>query len=116
MLVLGLLADGHTVANLKTRLEQTVNFPGPDRWHLIESIADTTRAHPVPVAKSSRHAHENDKFGLTGLTKQASELVAPRIQECDLRFEATVRQATQGVGDYFMVEAEVVRVHTSRGP
>lgn len=115
MLVLGLLADGHTIANLRDRPELTVNFPGPELWQRVESIADTTGSDPVPEAKSSRYAHAKDKLGRAGLTAQASNVVSPpRVRECALQFEATVRRATKGVGDYFMVEAEVLRVHASR--
>lgn len=39
----------------------------------------------------------------------------PRIQECALQFEAKVRRVTPGMGDYYMVEAEVVRLHASTG-
>jgi flavin reductase (DIM6/NTAB) family NADH-FMN oxidoreductase RutF len=114
MLVLGLLADGQTIANLHERPGLTVNFPGPDLWRHVEFIADTTGADPVPEAKSSRYVHESDKFGRAGLTPQASEIVLPpRIQECALQFEAEVRRATPGLGDYYLVEAEVVRVHAS---
>lgn len=115
MVVLGLLADGQTAANLQERPGLTINFPGPELWQHVEAIADTTGADPVPDAKSPRYVYEKDKFGRTGLTCQASELVAPpRIQECALQFEAVVRRASPGVGDYYyMVEAEVIRVHAS---
>lgn len=114
MLVLGLLANGHTAANLIERPELTINFPGPELWQRVESIADTTGADPVPAAKAERYAHHKDKFALSGLTPQASEAVAPpRIQECSLQFEAEVRCITPGHGSYYMVEAEVVRVHAS---
>lgn len=114
LLVLGLLADGHTITNLQERPELTVNFPGPELWQRIESIADSTGAQPVPAAKSQQYVHEKDKFGRAGLTRQASELVGPpRVQECALQFEAKVLRVTQGMGDYYMVEAEVIRVHAS---
>lgn len=116
MLVLGLLADGQTVANLMARPGLTVNFPSPTLWQHIESIADTTGVNPVPAAKSAKYEHAKDKFALTGLTPQASDLVIPpRVEECALQFEAEVRRATPGLGDYYMVEAEVVRVHASPG-
>ncbi len=116
MFVLGLLADGHTIANLRDRPELTVNFPGPELWEHVESIADTTGSNPVPEAKSPRYVHEKDKIRRAELTGRASDMVSPpRIRECALQFEAKVRRATKGVGDYFMVEAEVVRVHASPG-
>jgi len=115
MIVLGLLADGHTAANLRERPALTVNFPHPSQWQHIEAIGDTTGASPVPEAKTRRYVHEKDKFRRIGLTPQASELVfPPRIKECALQFEAEVRQTTRGTGDfYYMVEAEVLRVHAS---
>ncbi|MET4538539.1 flavin reductase (DIM6/NTAB) family NADH-FMN oxidoreductase RutF [Arthrobacter bambusae] len=114
MLVLGLLADGQTAANLTQRPGLTVNFPHPKLWQHVEAIADTTGATPVSAAKAARYVHEKDKFGCLGLTPQASELVTPpRVQECALQFEAMVRRTTSGVGDYLMVEAEVLRVYAS---
>lgn len=116
MLTLGLLADGQAVANLKQRPELTVNFPSPESWRAVEAIADTTGVNPVPGAKLHRYVHESDKFGRAGLTPQGSDLIIPpRIQECSLQFEATVRRATPGLGDYYMVEAEVLRVHAVPG-
>lgn len=73
-MVLGLLADSHTIANLHDKPELTAHFPGPALWHLIESTADTTGTDPVPEAKSSRHVHEKGKFGRAGLTNRASEM------------------------------------------
>jgi flavin reductase (DIM6/NTAB) family NADH-FMN oxidoreductase RutF len=116
MLTLGLLADGQAVANLKQRPELTVNFPSPEIWRAVEAIADTTGVTPVPGAKLHRYVHESDKFGRASLTPQVSDLVIPpRIQECSLQFEAMVRRATPGLGDYYMVEAEVLRVHALPG-
>lgn len=84
-MVLGLLADSHTIANLHDKPELTANFPGPALWHHIESTADTTGADPAPEAKFSRHVHEKDKFGRAGLTNRASEMVSPpRIHACAL--------------------------------
>src|SRR5690606_27793018 len=76
-------------------------------------IAYLTGRDPVPEGKQPRYRHEADKFAAAGLTPQPSELVAPpRVLECALQFEARLLRATPGIsGDYFMVEAEVVRVH-----
>ena len=69
---------------------------------------------PVPEGKRPRYRHVADKFAAAGLTPQPSEAVAPpRVAECALQLEAVVRRATPGVGDYHMVEAEVVRVHAA---
>lgn len=112
MLVIGLEAEGQTAANLTERPELTVNFPGPHLWQAVERIADTTGAAPVPAAKAHRYVHVRDKFAAAGLTPLPSDLVAPaRVGECALQFEATVRRITDGLEEYHIIEAEVVRVH-----
>ncbi len=115
LLVLGLETDGQTVVNLQRRPELTVSFPSPRHWEAVERIAEITGRHPVPEAKEGRYRHEPDKFAVSGFHAEASELVAPpRVAECDLQFEARVRRMTQGVDPgYFMVEAEVLRVHAA---
>lgn len=114
MLVIGLEADGQSIANLLERPELTVNFPSPEHWRAVEALGDVTGKSPVPEPKASRYRHEADKFALAGLTAEPSEIVAPpRIAECALQFEATVKRATQGLGNYYMVEAEVERVHAA---
>ncbi|WP_431308388.1 flavin reductase family protein [Demequina litorisediminis] len=53
-----------------------------------------------------------DKFAEARLSPVPSDLVTPpRVKECALQFETRVRRITPGVGDYAIVEAEVVRVH-----
>ena len=114
MVCLGIENDGRTIENLAARPEITVNFPPPTLWQAVERIADTTGASPVPAAKQPRYAHVPDKFERAGLTPQPSDLVAPpRVAECLLQFEAVVRRDTPGLGDYHLVEAEVLRVHAA---
>jgi len=114
MLVIGLEADGQSVANLMERPELTVNFPSPEHWSSVEAIGDVTGMEIVPEGKSARYRHHADKFALAGLSAEPSDTVAPpRVAECALQFEATVKRATRGVGDYFMVEAHVERVHAA---
>jgi len=113
MLVLGLEAGGQTVANLHERGELTVNFPTGEQWRSVVRLASLTGRDPVPADKAARYRFEPRKFEAAGLTPQPSELVAPpRVLECPLQFEARMRRATPAVdGGYFMVEAEVLRVH-----
>jgi len=114
MVCLGIENDGRTIENLRERPEITINFPQPELWRAVERIADTTGMDPVPAAKQPRYAHEPDKFARAGLHPQASELVAPpRVAECALQFEAAVRRDTPGLGDYHLIEAEVLRVHAA---
>jgi flavin reductase (DIM6/NTAB) family NADH-FMN oxidoreductase RutF len=112
VLVLGLETDGQSARNVLERPELTVSFPHPQLWPSVERLADVTGRHPVPTTKAERYRFEPDKLAVSGLSFQASDLVRPpRIAECRLQFEAQVRRATPGIGDYLMVEAEVVRVH-----
>jgi flavin reductase (DIM6/NTAB) family NADH-FMN oxidoreductase RutF len=112
VLVLGLETDGQSARNVLERPELTVSFPHPQLWPSVERLADVTGRHPVPTTKAERYRFEPDKLAVSGLSFEASDLVRPpRIAECRLQFEAQVRRATPGIGDYLMVEAEVVRVH-----
>lgn len=112
MLVLGLEAAGQTAQNLLERPDITVNFPSGDLWKAVLRLDGTTGRDPVPPGKP-RYRFEPDKFAAARLTPQSSDLVrVPRAAECRLQFEARVRRATPGLdGSYYMVEAEVLRVH-----
>lgn len=116
MVVIGLETLGQTVANLDAHGEFTLNFPSASDWRSVVRLAGLTARDPVPDAKADRYRHHRDKFGAAGLTPEPSELVAPpRVAECPLQFEAAVRRMTPGLGEYRMVEAEVVRVHADPG-
>jgi len=111
-LVIGLETDSRTYDNVVARPELTVNFPSPQIWEAVERLADTTGREEVPEAKSHRYRYEADKFAVAGLTPLESQVVAPpRVGECALQLEAKVRRVTPGMGEYAIVEAEVVRVH-----
>jgi flavin reductase (DIM6/NTAB) family NADH-FMN oxidoreductase RutF len=115
-IVLGLGAEGRTVANLADRPELVVNAPSPDLWAAVERLAPLTGANPVPAAKRGVYRYEPDKFAACGLHPQPSEVVAPpRVAECPLQFEATVRSiAPAGPdGGFRIVECDVVRIHAS---
>ena len=113
MLCLGIEADGQTAANIAERTGITVSFPSGPLWPALVRLSHLTGRYPVPEAKREKYQYEKDKFTAARLTPQASDLVdAPRVKECGLQFEATVRRMTPAVdGGYFMVEAEVLRVH-----
>jgi flavin reductase (DIM6/NTAB) family NADH-FMN oxidoreductase RutF len=111
-IVLGLEGAGRTVQNLLERPDLTVNFPSGDLVEAVLRLDGTTGCDPVPAGKE-RYRYEADKFGVAGLTPQDSDLVSvPRVAECRLQFEARVVRTTPGhTGEWFMVEAEVLRVH-----
>ncbi|WP_051191624.1 flavin reductase family protein [Microbacterium luticocti] len=113
MLCLGIEADGQTALNMAARAGITVNYPSAPLWPALVRLSHLTGRSPVPEAKRDRYTYEHDKFAAARLTPQRSDLVdAPRVRECALQFEAMVRRMTPGLDrSYFMVEAEVVRVH-----
>ncbi|UYQ77277.1 flavin reductase family protein [Glutamicibacter sp. JL.03c] len=112
MIVIGLLNQGRTIKNLLERPDITVNFPSPDKWKSVESIADTTGMDPVPATKRHRYTYEPDKFARADLTPQPSDVVGPsRVRECALQFEGRLCKATPGAGEYCMAEVEVLRIH-----
>lgn len=111
--VLGLGAGGHTAANLRARPELVINFPSPEQWQQVESLALLTGADPVPAGKAAGCRFEPDKFGAAGWHPAPSELVRPpRVAECPAQLEATVGGLRPDVsGRFVVVEATVVRVH-----
>lgn len=113
-LVIGLETDSRTYDNAVAREELTVNFPSPHLWEAVERLADTTGRNPVPDAKAARYRFEADKFAVAGLTPVPSDVVAPpRVAECALTLEASIKRITPGIGPYAVVESEVVRVHAA---
>ncbi|MCX4586299.1 flavin reductase family protein [Streptomyces sp. NBC_01481] len=114
--VLGLGAEGRTVTNLADRPELVINLPSPELWEAVERLAPLTGATPVPAAKRGIYRHEPDKFAAAGLHPQDSEVVGPpRVAECPLQLEATVRTITPAgpEGGFRIVVCDVVRIHAA---
>ncbi|WP_201376231.1 flavin reductase family protein [Ktedonobacter robiniae] len=112
--VLGLGATGKTIDNLKRTKECVLNFPTDQLWQTVERLAPLTGKNPVPAAKAAQFRYEQEKFAAAGLTPHQSECVAPpRVAECPLQFEASVRDIRpfQQQETAFLVEAEVLRIH-----
>jgi flavin reductase (DIM6/NTAB) family NADH-FMN oxidoreductase RutF len=119
-IVLGLLRDTKTLANLKRNPDCVVNLPGPELWHAVELLAPLTGLNPVPVEKAAKFRYETDKFSAAGLTPLASEYVSvPRVRECPAQLECKTKKIHSLTGDPRLreltggnaVEVEVVRVH-----
>ena len=88
-LVLGLLDETKTAENLERHAECVVNLPSPDMWREVEKLAPLTGKNPVPELKAKQFRFEADKFGASGLTPLASEVVQPaRAKECPVQMEA----------------------------
>lgn len=114
--VLGLLSEGKTVANLCERPELVINVASPHLWEHVERLAPLTGADPVPESKKAVYRHERDKFAAAGLSPRASDIVRPpRVAECGLQLEARAVTITPDREDrFFMVDCEVVRVHADQ--
>ncbi|MFO1339133.1 MAG: flavin reductase family protein [Burkholderiaceae bacterium] len=98
--VIGLAAGSKTTQNLQRSGECVLNLPSVNEAAAVNRLALTTGSQPVPSAKQARgYRHVADKFGLAGLTPQASETMqAARARECPVQMEAVV-EATHGLAD-----------------
>jgi flavin reductase (DIM6/NTAB) family NADH-FMN oxidoreductase RutF len=115
--MLGLAAASRTTENLQRSGECVLNLPSADLVGNVDRIARTTGSEPVPDAKRRRgYRHVADKFTEAGLTAIDADLVAPpRVAECPLHMEATLR-AVHGVGPgrgALALEVAVERVHAA---
>jgi flavin reductase (DIM6/NTAB) family NADH-FMN oxidoreductase RutF len=119
VLGLGTLEQGY--ANLLRERECVVNFPQAAQWQAVESIARTTGSIEVPAWKRAcGYEYEKDKFRRAGLTRVASETVAPpRIAECPFQVEcrlvghhlSAAPVVDEEGGSFAMVEVVVTKVH-----
>lgn len=120
-LVLGLLDETKTAENLARHAECVVNLPAPEMWQQVEKLAPLTGKDPVPELKAKQFRFEKDKFGASGLTPLASEVVRPaRARECPVQMEARVTQMHRirgakldQLGGGWAAEVEILRVHVA---
>jgi len=84
-------------------------------------LAPLTGKNPVPQIKSKQFRFEKDKFGVSGLTPIASEIVQPaRAEPMPVHMEARVTklhrmggEKLQQLGGGLAAEVEIVRVHVA---
>ncbi|HXE08809.1 MAG TPA: flavin reductase family protein [Acidobacteriaceae bacterium] len=120
-LVLGLLDETKTADNLARHAECVVNLPEPKLWPQVEKLAPLTGKNPVPELKAKQFHFEKDKFGASGFTQLASEVVKPaRAKECAVQMEARVSQLhrmrgakLEELGGGIAAEVEILRVHVA---
>ena len=106
--------SSQTAINIAREGELVLNLPSSDMVGFVDRIAMTTGRPDMPEYKSEMgYRYVRDKFGLAGLTEQASELVsAPRIEECPIQMECRLTAAhTIGAGNITTFEVEVLRTH-----
>lgn len=90
--MLGLGKNAHTAKNLQREKECVLNLPSVSGVDAVNRLARLTGAPVISEWKKSvGYRHEKDKFGVAGLTPDASSIVgAPRIQECPIQLEAVL--------------------------
>jgi flavin reductase (DIM6/NTAB) family NADH-FMN oxidoreductase RutF len=117
-LVLGLECGSKTYQNLIEQKECVINFPSASLFEKVEKIANLTGANPIPDYKEGRYTYEPDKFTAGGFTGMRSEIVQPpRIAECQLQFEAVLKNILKINDDPVeasataAVEVRIVKVH-----
>ena len=118
--VLGFDASSQTPRNLQRTGECVLNLPSADQVAHVDRLALLTGRRDLPVHKRLLgYRHEQDKFGASGLTPMAAELVQPpRVRECPIQLEATLehvrplgeRDPRMGV-PALAIEVRIRRVH-----
>lgn len=91
--MLGLTSYGQTGPNLARTSECVLNLPSPAEWKQVERLAHTTGRFPLTdYHRSVGIVHAKDKFGASGFSPLASQIVLPlRAAECPVQIEARVR-------------------------
>ncbi|MHC6175647.1 flavin reductase family protein [Glutamicibacter sp. X7] len=112
LLVIGLAATGHTVANLRRHPELVLNLCSVSQWEAVERLGRLTGAHPVPRQKPSGTQFAADKFGAAGWTPLASTSVIPeRVTELPVHLEAAVTGIRDEADQLAVVFARCQAVH-----
>jgi flavin reductase (DIM6/NTAB) family NADH-FMN oxidoreductase RutF len=114
--MLGMGNNSQTAANLLRERECVLNLPSSDLVGAVDRLALTTGRKAVTEYKRRQgYRYEPDKFGVAGLTEQASELVRPpRVAQCPIQMECRVRSAVPfGAPDTNATafQVEVLRTH-----
>lgn len=118
--MLGFGARSKTPANILRTGECVLSLPSVEQVGAVDRLARTTGSDPVPAYKAAMgYRPEKDKFGVSGLTPSASELVAPpRVAECPVQLEAVLeashpleRSNPERSGRLVALEVRIVRVH-----
>ncbi len=115
--MLGLGNSGQTTANLLRERECVLNLPSSAMADAVDRIALTTGRRDVPLPKVAKgYRHDPDKFATAGLTRQASDLVAPpRVAECPIQLECRVVSSVPcAAGSCTAFEVEVLRAHVEQ--
>jgi len=118
--VIGISGLSKTTENLLRTGECVLNLPSVNDVAAVNRLAKTTGTNPVPEGKLQKdYRYEQDKFGISGLTRQDAETVnAPRVKECPVQLEAVV-EAVHSLaeddenlrGKILTIELRIQKVH-----
>lgn len=114
--MLGMSGRSKTVENLLRERQGVLNIPAANLVGAVDRLALTTGRDPVPDYKEKiGYRYEPDKFGVSGLTPLAADLVnAPLVAECPIQLEARVEQVhafDEQHGTIKAIEMRIIRVH-----
>jgi flavin reductase (DIM6/NTAB) family NADH-FMN oxidoreductase RutF len=113
--MLGMSSRSQTVQNMLRERQCVLKHPSPDLVSVVDRLALFTGRNPVPESKAQiGYQYEPDKFGISGLTPEPSDLVRPtRVAECSVQLEALVEQVHTFSEPSFLaaIEVSIVRVH-----
>lgn len=113
--MLGMSRRSQTVQNVLRERECVLNLPSWDLVSAVNRLALTTGRHPVPDVKAQQgYRYEPDKFAAAGLSEEPSTVVKPpRVAECPVQLEATVKQIHTFEEPSWLaaIEVRIVRSH-----
>nr|POE79999.1 uncharacterized protein ydfe [Quercus suber] len=119
--MLGLGSNSQTTINLLRTGQCVLNLPSDDMVAAVNALARTTGTEIVPDIKAALgYRYEKDKFGIAGLTPQASDLVhPPRIKECPAQMEGQMAGVYEMMsslpgeakGFTLAIEVRILRTH-----
>ncbi|MBA8924362.1 flavin reductase (DIM6/NTAB) family NADH-FMN oxidoreductase RutF [Kutzneria viridogrisea] len=116
--MLGMGNNSQTAANLLRERECVLNLPSSALVDAVDRLALTT-GNPVVAGYRVEQGYRYvpDKFAVSGLTGQESELVAPlRVAQCPIQLECRIVSARPfgGADLATAFEAEVLRAHVDQ--
>ena len=116
--MIGMSDASQTARNLLREGECVLNLVPSSLASSVDRMALTTGSAEVPAYKARMgYRHVHDKFAVSGLTAQRSQLVRPgRVAECPIQLECTVASVASFGGEDATAtafELEVLRAHVA---
>ncbi|KFZ25189.1 hypothetical protein V502_00321 [Pseudogymnoascus sp. VKM F-4520 (FW-2644)] len=129
--MLGLAANSQTTVNLRRTKQCVLNLASDDMERFVNALARTTGCEGLESApgdaryafkRANGYQYVHDKFGHSGLTQVASDIVDPaRVAECPVQMEAELVGVYEMMGDtekkgnVLALEVKIVRTHVHEG-